>query len=156
MRPVSLVLILLVIGALGCFESSSSTTVDRSDSGASENKVAMISITSDPAVDLQEINMGLTFAGFCVDEGFDVNIFLNVKGVKLATNGFSDETKFKDYAPLKKQLIDLSKRGVQIHVCPVCMKDFGIENDEIIPDAFVTSKPKLFAKLGSDTIVFTY
>ena len=100
--------------------------------------------------------MGLTFAGFCVDEGYDVNIFLNVKGVHLATNGFSDEVKFMDHTPLKKQLVALKDRGVQVHVCPVCMKDFSIESGEIIPAAFVTTKPKLFAKLGADTMVFTY
>ena len=100
--------------------------------------------------------MGLTFAGFCVDEGYDVNIFLNVKGVKLATNEFSDEAAFKNHSPMKKQLVALKQRGVQIHVCPVCMKDFEIAEGNIIPEAFVTNKPKLFAKLGGDTLVFTY
>lgn len=116
----------------------------------------MISITSDPKVDLQEVNMGLTFAGFCVDEGYDVNIFLNVKGVHLATKEFANETKFKDHSPLKSQLVALKNRGVQVHVCPVCMKDFEIQASQIIPEAFVTSKPKLFGKLGPNTVVFTY
>ena len=100
--------------------------------------------------------MGLTFAGFCVDEGYDTNIFLNVKGVKLATAKFPKELTFKDHTPLKTQLVSLAERGVQIHVCPVCMKDFEITNNEVIPEAFVTDKPKLFAKLGADTMVFSY
>lgn len=100
--------------------------------------------------------MGLIFAGFCVDEGYDTNIFLNVKGVTLATEGFSNELSFQDHSPLKAQLVALAERGVQIHVCPVCMKDLEIANDEIVPEAFVTDKPKLFAKLGADTMVFTY
>ena len=44
-----------------------------------DNKVAVISLTSDPLTHPQSVNMGLTFAGFCLDEGYDVAIFFNVK-----------------------------------------------------------------------------
>ena len=156
-RELGMLLLLVATFCLGCAEpteSAGGSTVG--GSAQSRAKVAVISITSDPLIDLQEVNMGLTFAGFCVDERYDVNIFLNVKGVKLATNEFPEDTKFQDHDPLKKPLVALAERGVQVHVCPVCMKDFSIESNQIIPDAFVTSKPKLFAKLGADTMVFTY
>lgn len=159
MRRKFFVLAGLVLGvaSVGCDTTSQSTiTTSPASSQSVERKIAMISITSDPNEDLQEVNMGLTFAGFCADEGYDVNIFLNVKGVMLATNDFSDETRFQNHEPLKQQLIALKERGVNVHVCPVCMKDFDIDAGEIIPEAFVTDKPKLFAKLGSDTMVFTY
>ena len=130
MRQIQLVLLSLIIGAstvVGCSESNPPATVSEpSVAPLVDNKIAMISIISDPLVDAQEVNMGLTFAGFCVDEGYDVNIFLNVKGVKLATNEFSAEAAFKDHAPMKKQLMKLKERGVQIHVCPVCMKDLSL------------------------------
>ena len=153
---VNFLFLLLIVGSLsvGCDQDTNPSQT--STPKESEKKIALISITSDPTIDLQEVNMGLTFAGFCADEGYDVNIFLNVKGVKLATSSFSEELKFKDHGPLKEQLVALSKRGVNIHVCPVCMKDFDISSDDIIPETFVTDKPKLFAKLGSDTMVFTY
>lgn len=160
MRHLPLALLCLIIGTtsfVGCTESKTPENVaSPSVTPSAEGKIALISIISDPLVDAQEVNMGLTFAGFCVDEGYDVNIFLNVKGVKLATNKFSAEAAFKDHSPMKKQLMKLKERGVQIHVCPVCMKDFEIKNSDIIPEAFVTDKPKLFSKLGSDTMVFTY
>jgi predicted peroxiredoxin len=157
MRQIAIGLLLLSAGVLsvGCNPASDSQQASVG-SKASASKIALISITSDPTSDAQEVNMGLTFAGFCVDEGYDVNIFLNVKGVKLATETFSNEFQFKDHSPLKVQLVALAKRGVQIHVCPVCMKDFEISSGEIISQAFVTDKPKLFAKLGADTMVFTY
>ncbi len=160
MRPVPIVPLCLIIGTLvggGCSRAPlGGHSSGASHSQTSDNKIAMISIISDPGVDPQEVNMALTFAGFCVDEGYDANIFLNVKGVKLATSEFSDQASFQDHPPLKKQLIDLKERGVQVHVCPVCMKDFDINPSDIIPAAFVTDKPKLFAKLGADTMVFTY
>jgi predicted peroxiredoxin len=156
MRQMKLGLLLLVAVPLttGCTrQSGSAPSTNATESGA---KLALISITSDPNTDLQKVNMGLTFAGFCVDEGYDVNIFLNVEGVKLATNSFSNELRFKDHSPLKQHLVSLAERGVHVHVCPVCMKDFEITSDEIIPEAFVTDKPRLFAKLGADTMVFSY
>ena len=156
--PFSLLLLLAVTFLSGCAQDQTSKKDSSSTSTtkAEAKKIAVISITSDPKSELQEVNMGLTFAGFCADEGYDVNIFLNVKGVKLATNDFSNEISFKSHSPLKKQLVGLAGRGVQIHVCPVCMKDFDIPKEAIIPEAFVTDKPKLFAKLGPDTMVFTY
>ena len=48
------------------------------------------------------------------------------------------------------------ERGAEVHVCPVCMKDMDIEEEDLMEGAFVTSKPKLFANLGSNTVVFTY
>ncbi len=153
-RVRNLLVLLLITMVFGCqkeIEQSGQTTV--SDS---EKKVAVISITSDPLADPQAVNMGLTFAGFCLDEGYDVAIFFNVKGVTLPTTGFDASYKYQDHAPLIEQLQSLNERGAELHVCPVCMKDLDITADDIIEEAFVTDKPKLFSKLGSDTMVFTY
>lgn len=119
-------------------------------------KVAVISLTSDPLTDPQAVNMGLTFAGFCLDEGYDVAIFFNVKGVTLPTTSFAADYKYQEHAPMIEQLQTLKSRGAELHVCPVCMKDLKITADDIIEDAFVTDKPRLFGKLGGDTMVFTY
>jgi predicted peroxiredoxin len=159
MRQILIGLLLLFAASLaaGCTDPlTSASTLTSSSASKPGVKIAIISIISDPNSDLQKVNMGLTFAGFCADEGYDVNIFLNVEGVKLATKSFSDELSFKDHLPLKQQLVSLAERGGQIHVCPVCMKDFEITSDQIVPQAFVTDKPKLFAKLGADTMVFSY
>lgn len=119
-------------------------------------KIALVSITSDPKVDPQAVNMGLTFAGFCLDEGYQVAIFFNVKGTTLPTTEFPEDFAYQNHAPMKTQLAKLKDRGAELHVCPVCMNDLTISDTQIIDEAFVTSKPKLFANLGSDTMVFTY
>ena len=122
----------------------------------STTKIAVISITSDPKVDPQAVNMGLTFAGFCLDEGYQVAIFFNVKGTTLPTAEFPDDFAYQSHDPMKTQLVKLNERGAELHVCPVCMNDLSVSKSEIIDEAFVTSKPKLFANLGSNTVVFTY
>ncbi len=126
------------------------------DNSKSTAKIALISITSDPKVDPQAVNMGLTFAGFCLDEGYQVAIFFNVKGTTLPTTEFPEDFAYQNHAPMKTQLAKLKDRGAELHVCPVCMNDLTISDTQIIDEAFVTSKPKLFANLGSDTMVFTY
>ena len=148
-------LFLMIASMVGCADTETPST-RKIESEDADNKIALISITSDPAVDPQSVNMGLTMAGFCVDEGYDVAIFFNVKGVKLPTKAFDSGFKYLEHQPMLAQVKDLRSRGVELHVCPVCMGDLKIENGQIIDEAFVTSKPQLFTKLGGDTIVFTY
>lgn len=144
-------LALIILPLTGCEQKRSDSTSTEVD-----KKIALISITSDPIKDPQSVNMGLTFAGFCVDEGYQVAIFFNVKGTTLPTKSFDPKFKYQNHSPMTDQLVALKKRGVELHVCPVCMGDLKIEKDQVIDDAFVTSKPKLFANLGGDTMVFTY
>ncbi len=150
----SLLLFILLTAMIGCSSESKQTgqtTVTDVDA-----KRAVISITSDPLADPQAVNMALTFAGFCLDEGYDVAIFFNVKGVTLPTTSFDETYQYQQHAPLTEQLTTLKERGAELHVCPVCMKDLEITSDDIIEAAFVTDKPKLFGKLGGDTMVFSY
>ncbi|MDA7912117.1 DsrE family protein [bacterium] len=148
----------IVVLTAGCNTPSASPAANsvQPDNSKSTAKIALISITSDPKVDPQAVNMGLTFAGFCLDEGYQVAIFFNVKGTTLPTTEFPDDFAYQDHAPMKTQLAKLKERGAELHVCPVCMNDLTISETQIIDEAFVTSKPKLFANLGSDTMVFTY
>jgi predicted peroxiredoxin len=153
MKQVMLGLALVCLLA-GCNTKSGEATV--SGDLTSLQKVALISITSDADVDPQAVNMGLTFANFCLEEGFKVAIFFNVKGVKIPTVDFPDDQAYGEHAPFKQQIATLSQQGVEIHVCPVCMGDLGVVDEDIMEGAFKTTKPKLFANLGVSTVVFTY
>ena len=145
-------LVVAMIGLSGCQSENQSPA----SSPASGEKIAVISITSDAQQDPQAVNMGLTFANFCADEKYQVAIFFNVKGAQLPTKSFPDDFRYLEHEPLKAQIKALAAKGVEIHVCPVCMKDLQITDAQIMEEAFVTTKPKLFSKLGPDTMVFTY
>ena len=149
----SSVFCILLLVLSGC-----QTNVEQSNPGVgdTDTKVAVISLTSDPLTDPQSVNMGLIFAGFCLDEGYEVAIFFNVKGVTLPITSFDAAYKYQEHAPMIQQLQTLKSRGAELHVCPVCMKDLEITSDDIIEAAFVTDKSKLFGKLGGDTMVFSY
>ena len=156
MRKVSLMVTAAVVcSALsGCTYSSTSST--SSNTTASEKKIVVFSITRNPENNPQSVNMALTLAGFSLDEGYKVALFFNVKSTGTPTLDFPDDYGYKDHSPLKQQLTDLMERGAEVHVCPVCMKDMDIKEGDLMEGAFVTSKTKLFANLGSNTVVFTY
>jgi len=152
----------IMLNLVGCLQQeepgkTSSPVVQGGNlQAAADKKVVMISITSDAKADPQSVNMGLTLAKFCSEEGYDVALFFNVKGVQVPTQSFPDDFQYLKHDPLKAQIKALSDAGVEVHVCPVCMADLDVTEDDIMECAFVTSKPKLFAKLGPSTSVFTY
>ena len=156
MRKLSLLVTAVVVCSTltGCMNSSTDSTTPNAT--ATEKKIVVFSITRNPEKNAQSVNMALTLAGFSMDEGYKVALFFNVKSTGTPTLEFPDDYGYKDHPPLKQQLTALMERGAEVHVCPVCMKDMDIEEEDLMEGAFVTSKPKLFANLGSNTVVFTY
>ena len=153
---------ILILGLTGCLRERSGDggrpipVRDSVVQAQAANKIALISITNDAKSHPQSLNMGLTFAKFCLDEGYKVAIFFNVKGVNVPTKSMANDASYGKHDPYKTQIVALAAAGVEIHVCPVCMGDLDIKKSDLMKDAFVTTKPKLFANLGSDTMVFTY
>ena len=156
MRVRSLVFGLLAAAVLvpisGCRKSSG---------GSSGKAVVFFSITRDgkpEGEDLQRLDMALKLAGFSLDEKRKVVIFFNIRGVHVPTKDFNGELQYgdKEDDTIKAQLAKLIERGAEVHVCPICMKALGVDKEDIIKGAQVTTRPKLFAHIGGNTTVFTY
>jgi predicted peroxiredoxin len=116
----------------------------------------LFSVTSDVNEDPQAVDMALKLAGFSLDEGRHVVMFFNVKGVTIPSNALADDFAFQQDKPIKMQLVDLIQRGVDVHVCPICMKALGVGESDLIEGAKVTTRPGLFANINANTAVFTY
>lgn len=116
----------------------------------------LLSVTSDATKDPQSVDMAMKLAGFSLDEGRKVVMFFNVKGVTMPLTEFPDDLAFQNDKPLKAQLAGLIERGVDVHVCPICMKALGVEDSDLMEGAKVTTRPSLFENIGADTAVFTY
>lgn len=140
---------------MGCADDSPVPSTVNSASGNSQS-IVLVSVQSDATENTQSIDMAMKLAGFSIDEGRKVAIFFNVKGVQIPTKSFASDLKFEGNDPIKAQLENLIARGVEVHVCPICMEAFGITAADIMQGAFVTTRPKLFANIGADTAVFTY
>lgn len=115
-----------------------------------------VMVTCDPRQDAQSVDMALKFALFALDEGRAVTIFFTVKGVYLPSRRVAADFVYKD-KPLQEQLRDLIARGADVHVCPVCMKALDVaEADIVVVNAKVTTRERLFARIGPSTAVFSF
>lgn len=160
MRWWALLIILLLPFSSGCENTSTSETV-AADAGSGSSaddaeSFVFFNITTDGTDDPQRLDMALKLAGFSLDEGRNVVLFFNVKGVHVPATTFADDFAFADEPPIKEQLNELIERGADAHVCPVCMNALGVSEGDIIEGAQVTTRPKLFATIGPNTAVFSY
>jgi predicted peroxiredoxin len=140
------------IAVLGCSDPPPAGTAGVGAQGST----VFLSVTSDANEDPQSIDMAMKLAGFSLDEDRHVVMFFNVKGVTIPAKGFPDDFAYKDNSPIKEQLAGLIERGVDVHVCPICMKAHAVEAPDLMEGAKVTTRPNLFANIGPSTVVFTY
>ena len=145
--------IVSLILVLGCDKTSQPVATPPA---SNEAAIVLLSVTSDANENPQSVDMAMKLAGFSLDEGRKVVMFFNVKGVTIPVDKFPDDFAFQANDPIKKQLMELIKRGVDVHVCPICMKALGVEGSDVLEGAKVTTRPSLFANIGASTAVFTY
>ena len=117
--------------------------------------IVLFNITSDGAHNPHPVTMALQLAGHALDDGREAVLFFNVSSVRVPTKSFPADLAFSA-KPIAQLLADLAQRGADIHVCPHCMKALGVTAEDLIPEAKVTNREMLFAKIGPNTTVFTY
>jgi len=88
-----------------------------------------VNLTTD---DSHRADMAMLFSKNVLERGHPVAIWLNDKGVLLA----SKENAGK-FAEQQKLLIELMANGVTVIVCPFCMKHYGIKETDLIASAKV-------------------
>ena len=137
----------------GCQEPSSGSMASNNPTGPT---TVFLSVVSDVTQDPQAIDMAMKFAGFALEEQRNVVLFFNVKGVEIPVKSLAADLAFAEGDPIKQQLEGLIKQGVEVHVCPICMKALGVEAGDLIDGAEVTTRAGLFSHIGSHTTVFTY
>lgn len=101
---------------------------------AGDTDPLFVNLTSD---DSHRANMAITFGGNQHDRGHPLTIFLNDKGVLIGSK--ANSTKFADH---QKALSDLMSKGATVLVCPMCMKQFGVKESDLLPGLKV-GKPEL-------------
>jgi predicted peroxiredoxin len=117
--------------------------------------ILLLNVVSDPREDPHAVTMALQLAGHALDDGRHVVLFFNVKGVNAATRSLDPELAHRA-EPIGQMLADLVERGVEVQVCPHCMKAEGIRADQLIDGATKTDRATLFSRIGPNTVVFTY
>ena len=121
---------------------------------AGEKKTIFYNITSD---DTWAAGMALGQANKALDSGYKVVIFLNVRGVYLASKSFNSDIAIASSMSLQDMLKGAMKKGATAIICPRCMKKAGITQDDLI-EGIVKGGPDvtLKAMTADDTVVISY
>lgn len=102
--------------------------------------------------DAHRANMALTFSKAQFERKHPLTIFLNDRGVFIASRAYSE--RFKHH---QEVLEALAKDGATIIVCPMCMKHYGVKKEDLIEGAKVGNPdltgPALF-KDGTKTLTW--
>jgi predicted peroxiredoxin len=113
-----------------------------------------VNLTTD---DIWRAGMALKFSQNTLKQGHGVTVFLNVQGVKLASTKLPQHTNGVTGSTPAQMLAAIIDAGGRVIVCPMCMKQAGIEPQDLVEGAIVgkpdITLPALFA---DDTRVISY
>ena len=84
-----------------------------------------VNMTTD---DAHRANMAISFGSAQFERGHPLTIFLNDKGVSVASKANADK-----YGHHQKMLAEAMKKGAVVIVCPMCMKHYGVKKSDLLP-----------------------
>ncbi len=89
----------------------------------------LINLTTD---DTWTAGMALAFASRVLEQDYDVAIFLNVRGVRIASTVISHDTHSLTEQTPHDMLAALIESGATVIVCPVCQEKAGIADEDLL------------------------
>ncbi|MEN8177545.1 MAG: DsrE family protein, partial [Pseudomonadota bacterium] len=118
------------------------------------SKTIFYNITTDEA---WAGGMALGQANKALEHGYKVVLFLNVRGVFLASKSFHTDTLSASGMSLQNMLKAAMKKGARALICPMCMKKAGMTMDDLI-EGIEKGGPNITMKLmtADDTAVMSY
>jgi len=116
---------------------------------ADDDAPLFVNLTTDEP---HRATMALGFAKNQLERNHPVTIFLNDRGVMLATKGNSD--KFKSH---QETLATIMSGGGAVIICPMCMKHYEVAESDLI-DGVQMGNPELTGKalFEDDTVTLTW
>ena len=116
-----------VVAAITTVSLAAAGSAEESESEASTS--LLVNLTTD---DTWAAGMALGFAGRVLEQGYDVTIFLNVRGVSVASNAISHDTHSIAEQTPHETLAGLIENGATVIVCPVCQEKAGIADEDLL------------------------
>ncbi|MBK1644006.1 DsrE/DsrF-like family protein [Thiocapsa imhoffii] len=92
---------------------------------AGDEDPLFINLTSD---DPHRADMAITFGERQFERGHPLTIFLNDKGVWIGARAQSEI-----FGPHQVRLGTLIEQGARVLICPMCMKHYGVTEEDVIP-----------------------
>jgi predicted peroxiredoxin len=121
---------------------------------ADERKTIFYNVTTEEA---WSAGMALGQANKALESGYGVVIFLNVRGVFIASKRFNTDTNAAAGVSLQAQLKAAMDKGAKVIICPMCLSKAGMTMDDVI-DGVVKGGPDttMKAMTADDTVVISY
>lgn len=91
----------------------------------------------------KKVLMALTLAAKFA-ESHDVALFFDLEGVKLLTQN-AEELASENYMSTNEALKALTEQGVLIMACPMCVKEAGLTEADLIEGVIIAEKEKFFS-----------
>ena len=88
-----------------------------------EKSPLFVNLTSDEA---HRTLMAVQFSTKMLEKGHALTIYLNDKGVKLASK------ENKQYAEFQSKLAEVIKKGATVYICPMCMQHYQVEGATLV------------------------
>lgn len=92
--------------------------------GAQQSGSLFVNLTTDEP---HRANMAMTFSKRILEGGHPVTVWLNDRGVFLASRQHNDQ-----FADQQKALADLMDNGANVIICPFCAAHYEVDLDNIV------------------------
>lgn len=121
---------------------------------ADEQKTIFYNVTTDEA---WAAGMALGQANKALEVGYKVVIFLNVRGVFIASKSFVTDTNGASGKSMQEMLKAAMGKGAQAIICPMCMGKAGMTMDDVI-EGVVKGGPDVTMKAmtADNTVVISF
>lgn len=121
---------------------------------ASSDKTIFYNITTDEA---WRAGMAVGQANAAMGAGYKVVIFLNVRGVLLASKSFTSDSFGNSGKSVQDMLKMAMDNGATVVICPMCMDKVGMTMDDLLP-GIIKGGPDvtLKAMTADNTVVISY
>jgi hypothetical protein len=98
---------------------------------AGDKDPLFVNLTTD---DPHRANMGITFGGNQHGRGHPLTIFLNDRAVLIGAKSGVNR-----FGPHQKALADLMGKGATVLICAMCMRHYGVEVADLLPEIRVAN-----------------
>jgi predicted peroxiredoxin len=91
-----------------------------------------------------------------LDQGRDVVLWLTVEGVRLALRGYPARIRIEANPSGQRLQRQFVEKGGRMFVCPICFKERGLDERELVACAEIKGASPLLEFAGDGAMVFTY
>ena len=91
-----------------------------------------------------------------LEQGKEVVMWLTVEGVRLALPGYVDRIRADLDPPVKRVHAQFIEKGGRFYVCPICSKERGLDETELIENAELKGATPLMEFAAAGATTFTY